>query len=54
VFFDDTQLEVSGQHFEGAALNYHGDVALSWQTLWEGSLLATAPGAATGAETAGG
>ncbi|MDW8310868.1 MAG: transposase, partial [Verrucomicrobiales bacterium] len=39
VFFDDTQLEVTGQHFEGAALNYHGDLALSWQTLWVGSLL---------------
>lgn len=40
VFFDDTQLEVSGKHFEGAALNYNGDVALSWQTLWVGALLA--------------
>lgn len=39
VFFDDTQLEVSGKHFEGAALNYSGDVALSWQTLWVGPLL---------------
>lgn len=39
VFFDDTQLEVRGKHFEGAALNYHGDVALSWQTLWVGPLL---------------
>lgn len=39
VFFDDTQLEVSGKHFEGAALNYNGDVALSWQTLWIGPLL---------------
>lgn len=39
VFFDDTQLEVFGKHFEGAALNYHGDVALSWQTLWVGPLL---------------
>jgi len=39
VFFDDTQLEVSGQHFEGAAINYHGDLALSWQTLWVGPLL---------------
>lgn len=39
VFFDDTQLEVSGKHFEGAALNYNGDVALSWQTLWVGPLL---------------
>jgi len=39
LFFDDTQLEVSGKHFEGAALNYNGDVALSWQTLWVGPLL---------------
>lgn len=39
VFFDDTQLEVCGKHFEGAALNYNGDVALSWQTLWVGPLL---------------
>ena len=39
VFFDDTQLEVSGKHFEGARLNYHGDLALSWQTLWVGPLL---------------
>lgn len=39
VFFDDTQLEVTGQHFEGAAINYHGELALSWQTLWVGPLL---------------
>lgn len=39
VFFDDTQLEVWGKHFEGAALNYNGEVALSWQTLWRGPLL---------------
>lgn len=39
VFFDDTQLEVCGKHFEGAALNYNGDRALSWQTLWVGPLL---------------
>jgi hypothetical protein len=39
VFFDDTQLEVSGKHFEGAAVNYNGDLALSWQTLWVGPLL---------------
>jgi len=39
VFFDDTQLEVFGKHFEGAALNYNGEVALSWQTLWVGPLL---------------
>jgi len=40
VFFDDTQLEVTGQHFEGAEINYNGDLALSWQTLWVGPLLA--------------
>ncbi len=40
VFFDDTQLELSGKTFEGAAVNYHGDLALSWQTLWVGPLLA--------------
>jgi len=39
VFFDDTQLEVSGKKFEGATLNYNSDVALSWQTLWVGPLL---------------
>src|SRR5512133_1897833 len=38
VFFDDTQLEVSGKQFEGAAINYNGDLALSWQTLWVGPL----------------
>lgn len=40
VFFDDTQLEVSGPSFEGAAINYEGQLALSWQTLWVGPLLA--------------
>lgn len=40
VFFDDTQLEVCGKQFEGAAINYNGDLALSWQTLWVGPLLA--------------
>src|SRR5512139_720026 len=39
VFFDDTQLEVFGKQFEGAAINYDGDLALSWQTLWVGPLL---------------
>jgi hypothetical protein len=39
VFFDDTQLEVSGKKFEGAAINYDGELALSWQTLWVGPLL---------------
>lgn len=39
-FFDDTQIEVSGPSFEGAALNYEGDLALSWQVLLVGPLLA--------------
>jgi hypothetical protein len=39
VFFDDTQLEVYGKNFEGARINYNGDCALSWQTLWVGPLL---------------
>jgi hypothetical protein len=40
VFFDDTQLEVSGKKFEGARLNYEGKLALSWQVLWVGPFLA--------------
>jgi len=39
VFFDDTQIEVSGKHFEGARRNYEGNLALSWQTLWYGPWL---------------
>lgn len=39
-FFDDTQIEVTGKKFEGAAINYKGDMALSWQTLWRGPLIA--------------
>lgn len=39
LFFDDTQLEVFGEHFEGARINYDGQRALSWQTLWWGPLL---------------
>ena len=39
-FFDDTQIEVSGKWFEGAAINYEGNWALSWQTLWVGPLVA--------------
>ena len=39
IFFDDTQLEVDGKQFEGASVNYNGDRALSWQTLWVGPLL---------------
>jgi len=44
VFFDDTQLEVTGRHFEGAAINYQGQLALSWQTLWVGPLLCDSHG----------
>ena len=40
LFFDDTQIEVSSDKFEGAARNYNGDIALSWQCLWAGPLLA--------------
>ena len=39
-FFDDTQIEVSGPSFEGAAINYEGERALSWQVLLVGPLLA--------------
>ena len=39
VFFDDTQIEVFGPSFEGAKINYNGDRALSWQTLWFGPFL---------------
>ena len=39
LFFDDTQIEVSGRNFEGAKINYEGKLALSWQTLWLGPLL---------------
>lgn len=36
LFFDDTEIEVQGHQFEGARLNYEGNRALSWQTLWFG------------------
>jgi hypothetical protein len=39
VFFDDTQIEVFGPTFEGAQVNYNGERALSWQTLWFGPFL---------------
>lgn len=39
-FFDDTELEVSGRSFEGARINYEGNLALGWQTLWVGPFLA--------------
>ena len=35
-FFDDTEVEVYGHKFEGARINYDGNRALSWQTLWFG------------------
>lgn len=38
-FFDDTQIELTGPSFEGAKINYNGDLALSWQTLWLGPFL---------------
>jgi hypothetical protein len=38
VFFDDTEIEVLGKHFEGARINYEGNLALSLQTLWAGPL----------------
>lgn len=53
VFFDDTQIEVSGPSFEGAKINYNGDLALSWQTFWFGPFLLEAhlgcPGDVSGA-----
>ena len=39
-FFDDTQIEVSGPSFAGAAINYEGNLALSWQVLLVGPFLA--------------
>lgn len=39
VFFDDTELEVTGKKFNGARFNYEGNLALSWQTLWYGPWL---------------
>ena len=39
-FFDDTQIEVSGPSFQGAKINYEGNLALSWQMLWTGPFLA--------------
>ena len=40
IFFDDTQLEVTGKKIEGAALNYEGKLALGWQALFVGPFLA--------------
>jgi hypothetical protein len=39
-FFDDPPIEVRGQCFEGAKMNYEGHLALSWQTFFVGPLLA--------------
>ena len=39
LFFDDTQIEVDGRHFEGARINYEGNRALSWQNLFYGPWL---------------
>ena len=39
LFFDDTEIEVEGHQFEGARVNYEGNRALSWQTLWYGPWL---------------
>jgi hypothetical protein len=39
-FFDDTQIEVNGSSFEGAAVNYEGNLALSWQVLLTGPFVA--------------
>jgi hypothetical protein len=39
VFFDDTQIELHGRYFEGAKINYNGDLALSWQTFWTGPFM---------------
>ncbi len=39
IFFDDTEIEVYGKKIEGARINYNGDLALSFQTLWAGPLL---------------
>lgn len=39
LFFDDTQIEVEGHQFEGARINYEGNRALGWQTLWYGPWL---------------
>lgn len=39
LFFDDTQIEVQGHQFEGARINYDGNRALGWQTLWYGPWL---------------
>jgi hypothetical protein len=39
-FFDDTQIKVSSDNFEGAVRDYNGENALSWQYVGGGPLLA--------------
>lgn len=38
-FFDDAQMEMSGKWLEGAAIDYEGHSALSWQTSWVGAVV---------------
>lgn len=42
IFFDDTQIEVTGRKFKGTEINYQGALAYSWQTLWAGPFVADA------------
>ena len=42
IFFDDTQIEVHGHHFENTSMNYEGDTSYSWQTVWTGPFIAAA------------
>ena len=42
VFFDDTEIEVEGKEFEGARINYEGNRALSFQTIWVGPFVGDA------------
>jgi hypothetical protein len=42
VFFDDTEIEVEGKQFEAARINYEGNRALSFQTIWVGPFMADA------------
>lgn len=42
VFFDDTEIEVEGKQFEAARINYEGNRALSFQTIWVGPFVGDA------------
>ena len=42
IFFDDTEIEVEGKEFEGARINYEGNRALSFQTIWVGPFVGDA------------